>query len=73
MPRGDGTGPAGLGPRTGRGRGRCSGSTGLVNQQATAIMGNCFCISCGERIRRQPGMPCSSIVCPKCGGKMTRE
>ncbi|MGQ9681473.1 MAG: DUF5320 domain-containing protein [Anaerolineae bacterium] len=25
MPRGDGTGPAGMGPRTGRGLGPCSG------------------------------------------------
>ncbi|HHY81012.1 MAG TPA: DUF5320 domain-containing protein, partial [Thermoanaerobacter sp.] len=25
MPRGDGTGPMGLGPRTGRGLGYCSG------------------------------------------------
>jgi len=25
MPRGDGTGPAGLGPMTGRGAGRCAG------------------------------------------------
>jgi len=27
MPRGDGTGPAGMGPRTGRGLGPCSGYT----------------------------------------------
>ena len=27
MPRGDGTGPNGEGPRTGRGQGNCSGSS----------------------------------------------
>jgi len=29
MPRGDGTGPMGLGPRTGRGAGYCTGSATL--------------------------------------------
>lgn len=28
MPAGDRTGPAGMGPRTGRGMGRCNGSSG---------------------------------------------
>ncbi|HHY29594.1 MAG TPA: DUF5320 domain-containing protein, partial [Syntrophaceticus sp.] len=27
MPRGDGSGPMGMGPRTGRGEGFCAGST----------------------------------------------
>ena len=33
MPRGDGTGPAGQGPRTGRGRGYCAGfsAPGFMN------------------------------------------
>ncbi len=37
MPRMDGTGPAGMGPMTGRGRGRCNpGSTLSANPRAGA-------------------------------------
>lgn len=33
MPRGNGTGPEGNGPKTGKGQGRCNPGTGTRNQQ----------------------------------------
>jgi len=64
MPRGDGKGPP-----TGRGQrgGRMGG-----NQAGAGPGGNCVCPGCGEKIPHQPGTPCYSESCPKCGTKMTR-
>lgn len=41
MPRGDGTGPAGMGPRTGRGMGYCTGfqTPGWQNVARTGLAG----------------------------------
>lgn len=44
MPRGDGTGPAGLGPMSGRGRGYCSGFTSPGFMRSA---GMCFGASLG--------------------------
>ena len=48
MPRGDGTGPDGKGPRTGRGLGYCSGSgaPGYVNNTQPRL---------GQKLRRSFG------------------
>ncbi len=73
MPRGDGTGPAGggfgqgMGRGAGQGRGRFSG-----NRQGAGPGGVCICPNCGERIKHQPGMPCYSLKCPKCGTNLVR-
>jgi hypothetical protein len=72
MPRGDGTGPQGKGPRTGRGMGG-QGGRGLGGGYGAGPGGNCVCPKCGEKVTHQVGTPCYEIACPKCGSPMTRE
>jgi hypothetical protein len=72
MPRGDGTGPTGQGPGTGRGQGRGRGR-GRMGCRGAGSIGYCICRSCGERVMRESRLPCSQIVCPKCGTRMTQE
>jgi len=76
MPRGDGTGPSGQGPETGKGmggkgqgqgRGRMDG-----NRPGAGWGGNCVCPACGSKVPHQQGMPCYSMKCPNCGQNMTR-
>ncbi len=72
MPRGDGTGPRGLGPGSGHGRGgrqmgRRNGGMGL------GLGGNCVCPSCGAIVPHQTGIPCTGMKCPKCGTMMIRQ
>ncbi len=71
MPLGDGTGPQGLGPMTGRGRGggrgRQPGGFGLGPD------GECVCPSCGTKTAHRRGVPCYEHKCPKCGQAMTRD
>lgn len=69
MPRGDGTGPFGQGPVTGKGVGR-QGRMGGVRSGPT---GNCICPKCGEKFAHTAGIPCTSLKCPKCGASMIRE
>jgi len=74
MPRGDGTGPRGLGPGTGRGMGIGQGSgRGQGGGFAAGPGGYCGCPNCGERVSHQMGTPCYEESCPKCGTTMTRE
>ncbi len=70
MPFGDGTGPLGQGPRTGRGMGR--GRGGMRNNIA-GPGGHCVCPNCGAKAPHQTGMPCTSMACPNCGARMTRQ
>lgn len=51
MPRGDGTGPAGMGPRTGRGAGYCAGysSPGFANAARVGLGGLGALIGAGGR------------------------
>jgi hypothetical protein len=72
MPRGDGTGPAGKGPRTGRGLGG-KGTRGLGGGYGAGPGGNCVCPECGTNVPHQVGTPCYEIKCPKCGSVLTRE
>ena len=75
MPRGDGTGPFGQCPGTGRGLGRGQGRSfsGLGGgPSGRGLGGYCVCSSCGSKVTHQPGIPCTSISCPKCGVKMVR-
>lgn len=71
MPRGDGIGPRGQGPGTGRRVGR-GGGRGLRGGFAAGPGGACVCPSCGERAHHQTGTPCFEQKCPKCGVTMTR-
>ena len=75
MPRGDGTGPTGAGPMTGRGRGsgRGSGRGRMGGPKAAGPSGSCVCPNCGHKSQHAVGQPCSSIKCPQCGALMTRE
>ncbi len=69
MPRGDGTGPLGKGAGTGRCMG---GGQGRGGGFRLGPEGYCVCTSCGEKVPHTVGVPCTSIVCPKCGSPMTR-
>jgi hypothetical protein len=78
MPRGDGTGPAGMGPGTGRRRGGTGcgigrGGQGRGGGLAAGTGAHCLCPHCGERIVHQPGQPCYEQKCPQCGTPMIRE
>jgi len=70
VPRGDGTGPMGLGPMTGRGQGRGAGRR--MGGRGAGPGGFCVCPSCGEKVVHQAGVPCFEINCPKCGTRMVR-
>jgi hypothetical protein len=71
MPRGDGTGPLGQGPMSGRGQGQGKGRMG--GPFAAGPGGNCVCPKCGYKQPHTVGQPCNVKVCPKCGIQMTRE
>lgn len=75
MPRGDGTGPTGAGPRTGRGAGRggASGGRGRMGGFGLGGGGHCVCPSCGKTAPHQRATPCNQRNCPNCGARMTRQ
>ena len=52
----------------GQGRGRCAA---LSSQEAEGE--KCVCRECGFTQPKEPGVPCSTVTCPKCGGAMTWE
>jgi len=70
MPGGDGTGPSGQGPGTGRGYG---GRRGQMGGTGAGPAGKCVCPNCGTEADHQTGVPCYDITCPKCGAKMIRK
>ena len=77
MPRGDGTGPRGQGPETGRGlhgtSQRQGGGRGRGGGLATGAGSYCVCPGCGEKTVHQQGQPCNEQKCPKCGTSMRLE
>ena len=78
MPGGDGTGPFGQGPGTGRGMGRRIGTGGGLgrnkgNRAGAGPGGDCVCPNCGAKATHGVGVPCSSVRCPKCNSLMIRE
>lgn len=64
MPRGDGTGPRGLGRGFGRGR--------MGGPFSAGPGGACVCPACGYEKSHARGQPCNRTKCPKCGTLMTR-
>ncbi len=74
MPLGDGTGPEGMGPGTGRGAcsGRGHGRMG-GDKPGSGPGGDCVCPSCGAKATHTRGLPCATRKCPKCGARMTRD
>ena len=77
MPRGDGTGPVGAGPMTGR-----AGIGSFATFRRAGRMGGplvagpggtCVCPKCGHEVPHQRGLPCSAVECEKCGTLMVRK
>jgi len=58
----------GFGFGGGMGSGQSRGKQGFVDS-----VDYCVCPKCGEKIAHQPGIPCRSISCEKCGVTMIRE
>jgi hypothetical protein len=74
MPGGNGTGPQGLGPGTGKRRGRGVESGRMSgNRPGAGPDGNCVCPKCWATIPHMRGKPCYEYNCPKCGASMMRE
>ena len=71
MPGRDGTGPIGRGSSRGSKVG--FGNAGMTSGMGIGIGGYCVCSKCGEKVAHQQGIPCASVVCPKCGAKMIRD
>ena len=65
--RGRGAG-RGQGPGAGKGSGFGRGRRGGLGPE-----GYCVCPSCGEKVTKQPGVPCTTVKCPQCGTLMLRE
>jgi hypothetical protein len=72
MPAGDGTGPRGTGRGTGSGRGGTGPGRGRGGGRGAGPGGECLCTQCGAKIPHQPGAPCTTLSCPKCGAPMIR-
>lgn len=72
MPGRNGSGPAGEGPGTGRRRQQNRQVTGSGKGAIAGPEGFCICRACGTVLQHQPGLPCVSMICPKCKQSMTR-
>ena len=73
MPFGDGTGPYGKGPKTGRGLNKtCGQGKSFGNRTGGGPQGNCVCPKCGYSKEHKAGVSCNAMHCPKCGIKMQR-
>jgi len=68
MPGKDGTGPF---RQAGRER-PWKGRRGRSEKVGCGPSGECLCPSCGRTMAHQPGVPCSSMMCPWCGSEMIR-
>jgi len=77
MGRRIGMGMRGQGRGMGGGRGMGKGGMGRGRGQGGGLgrgpSGYCVCPSCGTRVPHEPGVPCTSMKCPKCGATMVRE
>jgi len=52
-------------------RGRFKGE--IEEAQGRGPGGYCVCKKCDYRVEHQPGVPCSSLICPNCKTHLTRE
>jgi hypothetical protein len=52
-------------------KGRFKGE--IEEAQGRGPGGYCVCKKCGYRVEHQPGVPCSSLICPNCKTHLTRE
>ena len=68
--RGQGRGGQGQG-RGGQGQGRGQGR-GRQGGMAAGLGGECVCLQCGHRQPHERGVPCTQVMCPKCGAAMNR-
>ena len=75
MPRGDGTGPNGMGQSAGRGvgRGQQPSRGRMGGPLAAGPGGSCVCPKCKTTVEHIVGQSCNAVSCPKCGTKMTRS
>ena len=75
MPKGQsgqgsrGPSSGGGGRKGGQGQGRGQGK----GRSAMSQDGNCVCPNCGETAPHQPGVPCKTLICPKCQSPMLRD
>ncbi|MGB9722254.1 MAG: hypothetical protein ACPL28_12340 [bacterium] len=60
MPRGNRTGPVGIGG-------------GRMGGMRRGPSGYCVCPSCGTVVPHKRGVPCYQMVCPKCGTRLRRQ
>ena len=81
MPRGDGTGPTGMGPMTGKGgrgagagqgAGAGGGGRDRMGGRGAGPAGECVCPQCGTKAPHDRGVPCLQQKCPQCGTPMVR-
>lgn len=63
-----GGGNSGSGQGSGKGGGRGKNKGG-----AFGVGGFCICAKCGEKVKHQQGIKCTTIKCPSCGHTMVRE
>jgi len=73
-----GGGGRGAGGGRGGGRGQGGGQGGwgagrMGGPSAAGPDGWCVCPGCGHRQPHERGVPCNQMVCPQCGGPMTRD
>jgi len=73
-----GGGGRGGGGRGGGGRGAGGGQGGwgagrMGGTLAAGPDGWCVCPGCGHRQPHERGVPCNQMVCPQCGGPLTRD
>lgn len=75
MPFGNGNRLNNSRPGTGRVRGNVPrGGKGRMggNHPGAGPSGQCVCPECGEKIPHQAGVPCYSLICPKCSSPLVR-
>ena len=65
MPRGDGTGPTGAGPGTGRGRQLGVNRGRMGGPYAAGPGGECLCPACGHRVPARRRQPVQSAILPQ--------
>ncbi len=60
--------------RRGMGRGRMGmRGRGRIGRLGAGPVGFCICPRCGHKEAKVPGIPCSKVMCKKCGSLMIRE